>query len=181
MDDFPPRDLAYVIRLGEVLWGGVLLALTIAIHGLGMLFTLFASNALKNRFEQARARYPGVGLGIIIVAAWMIILVNLIEVMVWAGFYVWKGAQPNVFSAFYNALLNYTTLQAGYLPQRWRLLEGMLGISGLLTFAWSTSVLFSLAQEFQEKALLSAKQRRERRLAGRAATERHRPGDSDRA
>jgi len=42
-------------------------------------------------------------------------------------------------------MLNYTTLQAGYLPQRWRLLEGMLGMAGLLTFAWSTSILFSLA------------------------------------
>ena len=163
MEEFLPRDIAYVIRLDEVLWGGMLLAFTVIIHGFGMLLTLRASNALKERFEQARSRYPAVGLGILILAAWIIILVNLTEVMVWAGFYVWKGAQPNAFSAFYNALLNYTTLQAGYLPQRWRLLEGMLGMSGLLTFAWSTSVLFSLAQEFQEKALLIAKQGREKR------------------
>ena len=95
----------------------------------------------------------------------MIVVANLIEVGTWAGFYVWKGAQPNPFSAFYNALLNFTTLQAGYLPLRWRLLEGMLGVAGVLTFAWSTSVLFSLTQEFQEKALLIAKQRREKRSA----------------
>ena len=174
MDEFLQRDLAYVTRLDEVLWGGLLLALTIAIHGVGMLLTLRASNALKDRSEQARSQHPTLGLGILILAAWMIILVNLTEVMVWAGFYVWKGAQPNPFSAFYNALLNYTTLQAGYLPLRWRLLEGMLGIAGLLTFAWSTSVLFSLAQEFQEKALLIARQRREK-------PKRHRPGDSGRA
>jgi hypothetical protein len=118
-----------------------------------------------------------VGLGILILAAWMIILINLTEVMVWAGFYVWKGAQPNPFSAFYNALLNYTTLQAGYLPLRWRLLEGMLGMAGLLTFAWSTSVLFSLAQKFQEQALLIARQRRERRSAVGRATPVGREGE----
>ncbi len=177
MDEFLQRDLAYVTRLDEVLWGGMLLALTIAIHGVGMLLTLRASYALKDRFEQALSQYPAVGLGILILAAWMIILVNLTEVMVWAGFYVWKGAQPNPFSAFYNALLNYTTLQAGYLPLRWRLLEGMLGMAGLLTFAWSTSVLFSLAQKFQEQALLIAKQRREKRSSIGRATRVGREGE----
>ena len=178
MDQFLQRDLAYVTRLDEVLWGGMLLALTIAIHGAGMLLTLRASNALKERFEQALSQYPAVGLGILILAAWMIILINLTEVMVWAGFYVWKGAQPNPFSAFYNALLNYTTLQAGYLPLRWRLLEGMLGMAGLLTFAWSTSVLFSLAQKFQEQALLIARQRREKRQFRPDPSAHHKSGDS---
>jgi hypothetical protein len=56
-------------------------------------------------------------------------------------------------------LLNFTTLQAGYLPMRWRLLEGMLGIAGLLTFAWSTGVLVSMAQQFQKLALLRLKRR----------------------
>jgi hypothetical protein len=50
-------------------------------------------------------------------------------------------------------LVNYTTLDSGYLPQRWRLLEGVLAMAGLLTFAWSTGVLFTLAQEFQDRAL----------------------------
>ena len=160
MHEFSQEDLAYVTRADEVLWGGLLLAVTIAIHGIGMLLTLKASNGLKDRFEQVILRHPAIGLCILVVAAWMIVLVNLTEIAVWAAFYVWKGAQPNPFSAFYNAMLNYTTLQAGYLPERWRLLEGMLGMAGLLTFAWSTSILFSMAQEFQQKALL--RRRREK-------------------
>lgn len=146
-------DPFYVIRLEEVLWGGGLLALTVAIHGVGMLFTLRVTDALRERLRELRTRYAPVGLSIVILASWMIILVNLSEVALWTVFFVWKGAQPSHSSAYYNALLNYTTLQAGYLPRQWRLLEGMLGMSGLLTFAWSTSVLFSLAQEFQETAL----------------------------
>jgi len=153
MHEFSQRDLAYVTRVDEVLWGGLLLALTIAIHGLGMLLALRATNAIQDRTVEVRSRYPTIGLGILILAAWMIVLVNLTEVMVWAGFFVWKDAQPNPFSAFYNAMLNYTTLQAGYLPLRWRLLEGMLGMAGLITFAWSTSILFTLAQEFMQVAL----------------------------
>ena len=178
MDHFSPRDLEYVIRVDEVVWGGALLAVTIVIHGVGMLLTLRATNAIKDRATEPRSRYPAVAMGILILAAWMIILTNLFEVMVWAGFFVWKEAQPNIFSAFYNALLNYTTLAAGYLPLRWRLLEGMLGMGGLITFAWSTSVLFTLAQEFMELALLPAAQRRERVRSRPAAAAHDRPGDS---
>ncbi len=143
----------YVIKLHELLWGGFLLALTIAIHGFGMLMVLRVTSALRERYRQLRRRHLVVGLAIVIVASWMIILVNVFEVTVWTLFFVLVGAQADHSNGFYNALLNYTTLQAGYLPEKWRLLEGMLGMSGLLTFAWSTSVLFSLAQEFQEAAL----------------------------
>jgi hypothetical protein len=77
--------------------------------------------------------------------------------------------------------LNYTTLAAGYLPQRWRLLEGMLGTAGLLTFAWSTGVLFSLAQNYQEKALQLRKLRRDKQQSSPAHAEPHRSGDSGQA
>ena len=87
-------------------------------------------------------------MGVVILAALLIVVLHLIEVMVWAGFFTWKNAQPNPFSAFYYALVNYTTLGAGYLPVRWRLLEGLLGMAGLLSFAFSTSVLIGLAEEF---------------------------------
>jgi hypothetical protein len=159
MIEFPARDLAYVIRLEEVLWGGVLLAITVAIHGIGMFVTLQVSASLKERVE--RVRLPALKLLVLIVAAWIIVAVNLIEVALWAGFFTWKDAQPNIFSAFYNALLNFTTLQAGYLPVPWRLLEGMLGMAGLITFAWSTGILFSLAQNLLELAIERHQEKRE--------------------
>jgi hypothetical protein len=153
MDAFLARDLAYVIRLDEIGWGGVLLALSIAIHIIGTLQILRATLALTQRTQKVRTRFPGIRMGVIILAVWMIVSVHLLEIAVWAGFFVWKDAQPNIFSAFYNAMLNYSTLQAGYLPLRWRLLEGMLGMTGLLTFAWSTATLYSLAAKYIEEAL----------------------------
>jgi hypothetical protein len=164
MHGFSAQDIAYVIRVDEIAWGGLLLALTVAIHGTGMLNVVRAALALAAQTEAARRRFPALGLAILILAVWMIVLVHLSEVVVWAGFFVWKEAQPNIFSAFYNALLNYTTLQAGYLPQRWRLLEGMLGMTGLLTFAWSTTMLLTLAPKLIQEALEAAteKKREER-------------------
>jgi len=56
--------------------------------------------------------------------------------------------------------MQYTTVGSDFvLPQRWRLLGGMLPMAGLMTFAWSTGILFTLAQEFQS-AQLSVIQRR---------------------
>jgi hypothetical protein len=97
-------------------------------------------------------------MGILIVASWMLVLLHLLEVIVWAGFYVWSdaihAADANPSIAYYFALMEYTTIGSVYnLKLDWRLLEGMNGIAGLLTFAWSTSVLLTLADDFQRRRL----------------------------
>src|SRR5215831_19223309 len=112
MHEFLERDLAYVIGLDEILWGSVLLGLTLFIHGVGLFQTMRVTSVLLSRTEHKRSAYGS--MGILILAAWMIVVTSLVEVVLWAGFFVWKDAQPNVFSAYYNAILNYTTLQAGY-------------------------------------------------------------------
>jgi hypothetical protein len=99
---------------------------------------------------------PGIAasLLVLVLAAWFITVTHLVEVFAWAGFLHWKQALPNMSSAYYLSLLDYTTLGCEYdLPPNWRLLEGMIAISGLMTFAWSTGVLFALAQEFQTRVL----------------------------
>jgi hypothetical protein len=101
------------------------------------------------------------GLGVVILASLLIMLTNVVEVMMWTVFFVLNGAQPNHSAGFYNAMLNYTTLQAGYLPPHWRLLEALLGMAGLLTVAWSTGILYMLAQEFQDTQLRKRRRRRE--------------------
>ena len=147
-----PDVTPYVARFEEIGWGVALVAITILLHGFGMVWTLRAVHRLKKVFGPD----PGVvaSLCVLIVAAWLITVSHLVEVFAWAGFLVWKGAMPNGSTAYYLALLDYTTLGAPFdLPAKWQLLEGMIAISGLMTFAWSTGVLFALAQEFQEHVL----------------------------
>ena len=155
----------YEIKLHEVMWGGLLVALTMAIHGTGMFAILQVADRLKERFAPMESFFGG--LGVVILASLMIVIVNIIEVMMWTIFFFLKGVQVNHSTAFYNAMLNYTTLQAGYLPQHWRLLEPLLGMAGLLTVAWSTGILYMLAQDFQETQLRKRKRRREEQ--GKAA------------
>jgi hypothetical protein len=65
---------------------------------------------------------------------------------------------------YYFALLDYTCLGSNYnLHLQWRLLEGMISMAGLLTFAWSTGVLMTLAQDFQDTQMQLLKQKRAKR------------------
>jgi hypothetical protein len=150
----------YVISLEEALWGSLLVAITMVIHGTGMFWILRITESLKEIFHPLES-FVG-GLGLVILASLLIIFTNILEVIVWAAFFVLQGAQPNHSVALYNALLNYTTLQADYLPQRWHLLEALLGMAGLLTVAWSTGILYMLAQDFQDTQLRKRKLRREK-------------------
>ncbi|HET6471611.1 MAG TPA: hypothetical protein VFG38_07190 [Pseudomonadales bacterium] len=148
----------YVISFEEVLYGSILLALTMAIHGAGMLATLRVNDTLHERFRDSQSFM--VGVGIIILASWVMLLTSLVEVIVWAAFFVLKHAQPGHGVAIYNSLLNYTELQAGYLPQRWHLLEGLLGLAGLMTMAWSAGTLYALVDVFQKQQLATFALRR---------------------
>jgi len=147
-----PDLTLYVAGFEEIAWGVALVAIVMVLHGLGMVWTLRLVHGLKGRLG------PNVKLAasllVLVVAAWLITVTHLVEVFAWAGFLHWKRALPNMSMAYYLSLLDYTTLGCEYdLPVRWRLLEGMIAISGLMTFAWSTGVLFTLAQEFQARVL----------------------------
>ncbi len=142
----------YVTSLEEMFWATVLLGATVAIHGYGMILVLHVSSSLRLRLERNQSILLGASL--LVFSSWMIIMVHFAEIAVWAGFLVWKGGMPNFSTSFYFSLLEYTTVGSSYhLPLRWRLLEGMLAIVGLLTFAWSTGVLLSVARDFQERQL----------------------------
>jgi len=158
-----PSD-PYIISLEEVFWGGVLVAITMTMHAFGMPIILRVQYFLRRRFEATPSFAKGIL--ILIFASWSILLVHLLEVVVWAAFFLWKGALPSASLAYYFSLNEYTTVGSAYgLPQHWRLLEGMIAMAGLLTFAWSTGILFTLAQDFQEQQMKLIEQRHKRHSA----------------
>jgi hypothetical protein len=145
-------DLAYVTSIEEVTWGLALIAATMMVHALAMPATLEACAALRRRRPLAGSFFGGVR--VLLLGSAMIATTHLLEVIVWAGFFYGQGAFPTGSSAYYYALLQYTTVGSDVsLPQRWQLLAGMIAMAGLLTFAWSTAVLLTLAERFQAERL----------------------------
>jgi len=162
-----PAEPMYVTSLEELAWFGILMAVTMAFHGVGMIFTLRVSTGFIHRFSTGKPFV--VGMCSIVLASWMIVLTHLAEVVFWAAFFLWKDAMPNWSTSYYFALLDYTTLGSALnLPMRWRMLEGGVAIAGLLTFAWSTGVLLLLAGQLQESQLKKFEHRRQKGHAGQA-------------
>ncbi len=151
--NFLQVEPTYIISFEEIFWGGVLVAVSMGIHGIGMLSVLRTNSSITKKYGGRKGF--AVKLWPIILASIMIIFVHLTEVLIWALFFLSRGSFPNASLSYYFALNEYTTVGSKYnLPFNLRLLEGMISITGLLTFAWSTGVLFTLAKDFQEKGTL---------------------------
>jgi hypothetical protein len=143
-------EQVYVISFEEVFWGALLVAITMAIHVFGMLMVLRINYYLKSRLDKKTGLMAG--LLPIMFASCLILLIHLMEVIVWAAFFYWKGAFPNASISYYFALNEYTTVGSKFnLPINLRLLEGIISCAGLLAFALSTGILFRLATSFLEK------------------------------
>lgn len=149
----------YVTSVDELYWGVILVAVSLTMHAIGMIGTLRASEWFGRRFGDGSF---AIGMGRLILASWLITLSHLLEVMMWAAFFQWKHCFVNYSTAAYFALNEYTTVASALdLPDNWRLLEGMIATAGLLGFAWSTGILMTLAQQFQDQRMQQLARRRD--------------------
>jgi hypothetical protein len=162
-------DLTYVVSLEEVTWGLALIGVTMIVHAVAMPTTLAACGASRRQGLASGSFFGGVR--VLLLGSAMIATTHLLEVIVWAGFFYLRDAFPTASSAYYYSLLQYTTVGSDLsLPDRWRLLGGMIAMAGLLTFAWSTAVLLTLASRFQaERVNRIETELRSRERAGRRA------------
>ena len=121
-----------------------LLALTVTIHAAGLSIILRrASLRLPNtRFWSVT--------GLLVWVAWWLVLLHLAEISVWALFYWREKCLPDAESSFYFSGVTYTTLGYGdlVLPQEWRLLGPVEGLTGILMCGLSTGLFFADVSRF---------------------------------
>jgi hypothetical protein len=74
-----------------------------------------------------------------------IMVLHVVEVMLWAGFYWWR-CLPSWASAFYFSAANYTTVGAAdvLLPPEWRAFGPLESLTGILMCGLSVSFLFAI-------------------------------------
>ena len=79
------------------------------------------------------------------IASWTVLL-HLIEILVWALFYVWRGAMPDFTTSAYFSAVTYTTTGYGdlVLPPEWRLVGGVEALTGILMCGLSTGLFFAV-------------------------------------
>lgn len=136
------------MMLNKLLIAWCLMAACVTIHAVGVASAL---RWLRPEADRARRFWPWTWL-LVRVAGW-IILFHLIEIAIWAFFYVWKDAMPDLASALYFSAVTYTTTGYGdlVLPEQWRLLGGVEALTGILMCGWSTGFFFAVVNRLLEK------------------------------
>jgi hypothetical protein len=133
----------------RLLQGALLLALTVTIHASVLSFLL---NLLDRHRDNLPATFVEYSWLLVRLAA-VTILAHLIEIGLWAGFFVWKGAMPDWEHSFYFSAVTYATIGYGdiVLPQGWRLLAAMEGLTGILMCGWSAAFFFAVVSKLHAR------------------------------
>jgi hypothetical protein len=136
----PSRRRATVM-VQHLLIAAVLVAVTVALHAAG--FGLVLSRLLKTRHSPPSRAWPISWL--LIRLAWLLILIHVAAITVWALLYWWLQCLPDAESAFYFSGVTYTTLGYGdvVLPDQWRLLAPIEGLTGILMCGLSAGLFFA--------------------------------------
>lgn len=119
-----------------------LVALTVAVHAAGLAALL---KALSPALTQPAAGFWKTT-WLLIKVAWGLILIHLVAISIWGGFFVWKGCLPDAESAFYFSGTTYTTVGYGdlVLPEPWRMLGPVEGLTGILMCGLSAGFFFAV-------------------------------------
>jgi hypothetical protein len=82
------------------------------------------------------------------IAGWAVLL-HLVEIAMWAFFYWWRHALPDMTTAFYFSAVTYTTTGYGdvVLPGQWRLVGGVEALTGILMCGWSAAFFFAVVSQ----------------------------------
>jgi len=119
------------------------------VHTIGLTFV--ADWLLDRRTMLRNMGLVGHSVVLICVFA-VIVLLHILEAGIWATFYQTWGLFPNFETSFYFSLTSYTTIGYGdvTLPQRWRMLGGVEGFSGVLLCGLSTAFIFIILNAMLE-------------------------------
>ena len=129
----------------EILVAFILVSINVSIHATGMVELFKWLTRKQPGIEKKFGTVDNIVLFIEIFA--IILSLHLAQICVWAGFYrIWVGLN-DFESALYFSIATYTTIGYGdvVLPVGWRLVGAIEGVTGVLTFGWSTGVIFAVA------------------------------------
>ena len=86
-----------------------------------------------------------------------IMLLHVLETSMWAVFYYSRALFKDFETSLYFSLTSYTTIGYGdvLLPQRWRLLGAIEGVTGVLFCGISTAFIFAVMSSMLQSRLRS--------------------------
>ena len=140
-------------------WGFVLIALTIAMHVLGVTFLVSALHSLRRRLESRALGLPQV-IAIVVTTftamGLLLAVLHGIEAAIWAAAYLWLGALDSPASAIIYSVDSMATRGASrvILKAHWQMMGALEAGDGMLLFGISTAFIFTVMQFYYQHLLL---------------------------
>jgi voltage-gated potassium channel Kch len=130
--------------LKEISLAGGVVAVCLLLHVTGLLLMAEWMMQRREYFLRTNARIHSAALIVLLFSG--IMLLHMIETSTWAVFYYTRSLFSDFETSLYFSLTSYTTIGYGdvLLPQRWRLLGAIEGISGVLLCGISTAFIFAV-------------------------------------
>ncbi len=130
----------------QLVIGTILICMTVVIHAVSLDFLIRWIERSKN---GAKLLFKGQWkLPLIVVAVLGVFLAILVEIWVWAAFYLYLDidAISDLEEALYFSTTTFTTVGYGdvFLEKDWRLVSSFQSANGFILFGWSTAFIFEI-------------------------------------
>lgn len=144
------HDLAEVLPVADLVFGGGILVIVVLIHAAGL---RAVGDHVSRRVDAIRAR-PTLWHADLLMSSivFLLLALHLSEIFVWSAALVFSGLVPNWHNAGFFAGNTYTTIGYGtfLLPPGWEMVAPIMAISGLFAFGWTGSVLVDYVRRIHE-------------------------------
>jgi hypothetical protein len=143
-----------LIPLAVLVLGAVMLVIITVLHGFGI-DRIIARYKRRAAGMRGTCRHPRLAVFVFAGTILLMLLLHLTEICLWGAVLRGGGLIHNLHESIYFSANTYTTLGMGpmALPHIWHELSPMIAISGLFTFAWTTSEMFNIVGE--QRALVA--------------------------
>jgi len=142
--------------IAKLLMASFLVATTVMIHAAGLGVVL---NHALHSTARPDTRFWSIT-WLLIRIAWFLILIHLLEIGIWALFFLWQECLPDAEASFYFSGVTYATLGYGdlLLPNEWRMFGPLEALTGTLMCGLSIAFFFAvlsrrILQRMNEKEL----------------------------
>jgi len=131
--------------------GAFVLVFLALFHGAGLHWILVLQRRGERRLRLGRPRLVAA----LFLFGWSVFLMlalHIVEILIWAFALNRAGLIVHAYDAMYFCANCYTTLGLGKVDvgEHWKIISPIIGISGLFTFAWTTSALVDVVASHRQ-------------------------------
>jgi hypothetical protein len=143
-----------MLLLQRLFQGAMLLTLTVSVHAVVLGMLLRHVERVRGRLQARFISYAW----LLVRVAIATIAAHLVEIALWAGFYIWHGLMPDFETGFYFSAVTYATIGYGdiVLKEPWRFLAAVEGLTGILMCSWSAAFSFAVITRLYERTRAGA-------------------------